>query len=387
MCPPMSDVLLSAASGALRWSVADVVIDPWPPGSLAGRVRGGIRRFASMPGYFSERRWEQGRKRRMNRKSPETACAEPVVTCDELGYYLGPLHRHFGHAVVESSTRLWFYRQARNLAAPGEHLPVVMLPPAAGPDHLQSFAARDLADWQRSLLELYGVPLEALRFVRDPVRYRRLIVPAQAWLWGERPTRKTASAASPPRALHPLPAGVADGQRSTARRVYLVRGPELFWRGAVAGESVIREFFRAHGYRLLDPVSLALPDQLEVVHGASHVFGVQGSAFHLFNLAGADEVQVGCLGRLGVEASRRFAHSLEPFVGRFLLQPPDGADPSPDPAKTATKFRLALHQDVDRLLAFLTAFDPGLQPDRFDRQAYLRAVNADRARFGVGVPA
>ncbi|MGB5133622.1 MAG: glycosyltransferase 61 family protein [Prochlorococcaceae cyanobacterium] len=383
----MSDVLLSAASGALRWSVADVVIDPWPAGSLAGPAPGGIRRFASMPGYFSERRCEQGRKRRMNRKAPETACAEPVVTCDELAYYLGPLHRHFGHAVVESSTRLWFYRQARHLSAPGEHLPVVMLPPAAGPDQLQSFVARDLADWQRSLLELYGVSPEALHFVRDPVRYRRLIVPAQAWLWGERPTRKTAAAASPPRALHPLPAGAPYGQTSTAQRVYLVRGPELFWRGAVAGESVIREFFKAHGYRLLDPVSLPLPGQLAAVRGASHVFGVQGSALHLFNLAGHDEVQVGCLGRLGVEASRRFAHSLEPFVGRFLLQPPDGADPPADPARSATKFRLALHQDVARLLAFLTAFDPGLQPDRFDRQAYLQAVSADRQRFRQGAAA
>lgn len=383
----MSDVLLSAASGGMRWSVADVVIDPWPPGSFAGRVRGGIRRFASMPGYFCERRYEQGRKRRMNRKSPVTDGAEPETACDELVYYLGPLHRHFGHAVVESSTRLWFYRQARHLSCRAEHLPVLILPPAASPEHLQTFEAHDLADWQRSLLELYGAPAEALRFVRRPARYRRLIVPAQAWLWGERPTRKIAAAATSTRASDPLPAGGPGGQPITARGVYLVRGPELFWRGAVAGESVIREFFRAHGYRLLDPVSLPLADQLSALRGASHVFGVQGSAFHLFNLAGLDQAQVGCLGRLGVEASRRFAHSLEPFVGRFQLKPPDGADPSADPARSATKFRLALHQDVPRLLAFLTAFDPGLEPDRFDRQAYLRAVDADRARFRQGAPA
>lgn len=382
--PQVSKVLLSASSQGLRWSVADVVIDPWPPGSLAGRVRGGIRRDESIPGYFSERRFEQGKKKRMNRSVSLVNSPEPVEISDRLAYYLGPLHRHFGHAVVESSTRLWFYWQARHLAGEVGHLPLVMLPPAETQEHLESFEATDLAEWQQTLLQLYGVPLDAVHFVRAPVRFKRLIVPTQAWLWGQKPTRQTAAVASPPTFSNLSPDSGIGALPLEAERLYLVRGPELFWRGAVAGEMVIREFFRAHGYVLLDPLTLPLAEQLLALRRASHVFGIQGSAFHLFNLAGNSKIQVGILGRLGVEASRRFADSLEPFVSRFLLQSPDGADPSSDPAKSSTKFRLAFHRNVDRLLAFLTTFDPDLDPSRFDHQAYHREVEADRERFRHG---
>jgi hypothetical protein len=335
-----------------------------------------------MPGYFSERRCKEGRKRSMNRRHAPPQAAEPTEVCDELAYYLGPLHRHFGHAVVESSTRLWFYPQARCLAPQGR-LPLVVMPPADTPEHLRRFEVGDLADWQRALLELYGVAPEAVRFVRAPVHYRRLIVPAQAWLWGGKPTRRAAVASSPPRP-HRAGDDRQDAQQGAAGRVYLVRGPELFWRGAVAGEGVVREFFRAHGYVLFDPLSVPLAQQVAVLHRASHVFGVQGSAFHLFNLAGNTTVSVGCLGRLGVHASRSFSGSLEPFVGRFLMQSPDGADASPDPSRSATKYRLALHQDVKRLLSFLISFDPDLRVDRFDQRAYGLAIAADRERFRLG---
>ena len=335
-----------------------------------------------MPAYFSERSCRQGRKRTMNRRHPPVHAAEPTEVCEDLAYYLGPLHRHFGHAVVESSTRLWFYPQARCLAAQGR-LPLVVMPPADTPEHLRRFEVGDLADWQRALLELYGVAPEAVRFVRAPVRYRRLIVPAQAWLWGGRPARRAAAASSPP---SPLRSGdeLQDARRGATGRIYLVRGPELFWRGAVAGEQVVREFFRAHGYLLFDPLSVPLARQVAVLQRASHVFGVQGSGFHLFNLAGNTTVSVGCLGRLGAKASRSFSGSLEPFVGSFLLQSPDSADASQDPSRSATKYRLALHLDVSRLLSFLTTFDPDLRVDRFDQRAYALAIAADRKRYRRG---
>jgi hypothetical protein len=372
----MAEVLRSSRRHGLRWSLADVVIDPWRPGSAAGVVRGGIRGFASMPGYFHERRLEQGRKRTMNRKPPPGFRGSPVERWDQLAYYLGPLHRHFGHAIVESATRLWFYQEARSLLAHGASLPLVLMPPADGPEHLRHYEAGDLSDWQRSLLDLYGVPIQDLRFVRTPLRCRRLIVPEQAWLWGGRPTTEAAAAYVP---MQP-PAGSQERQE----RIWLVRGQEYFQRGAVAGVRVIRDFFGAHGYRLLDPVTLGLPEQVALMRGASHVFGVQGSAFHLFNLAGNSSVRAGCLGRVGTLASRGFVNSVEPFVGALLLKRPDGSDPSPDPARSATKFRLALHRDVPRLLEFLTRFDPDLQPGRFDVQAYSRAVEADREAFGHG---
>jgi hypothetical protein len=121
-----------------------------------------------------------------------------------------------------------------------------------------------------------------------------------------------------------------------------------------------------------------------VLRGASHVFGVQGSAFHLLNLAGNSAVRVGCLGRLGAMATRGFVNSLEPCVGVLLLRRPDGAVTPSDPGVKGTKSRLALHHDLPGLLEFLTRFDPDLKPDRFNAATYAQAVAADTDTFLAG---
>lgn len=371
----MAKVLLRSKASGLRWGLADVVVDPWRPGSQSGHVHGGIRNFSAIPPYFRERRVQRGVELVMNRDLPPADLRSPVREYCDLAYYLGPLHRHFGHAVVESAPRLWFYQRASFLAA-GRPLPLVILPPADTARHLRRYEVGDLEFWQKSLLDLYGVSLRDLRFVRDVVRFRRLIVPEPAWLWGGRALPKHAAVLRRAATWPPL------RRAGGGVRLYLVRGEEYFCQGAVAGERVVREFFRANGYRIVDPLALSLRDQVEVVSEAGHVFGVQGSAFHLLNLAGNDEVRVGCLGRMGVQVTRSFVNSIEPFVGDLRLLRPDGAECCSESSRGGTTGRLALHRDVPRLLEFMKAFDPLLDVEHFDGQAFLREVEADRRRFG-----
>ncbi len=170
---------------------------------------------------------------------------------------------HFGHVVTEVVARLWGWERARAVDPGVKALTALN-------------KGRELAGWERSLFAAAGIGDDDLVFTRSPVRVERLITARPAF--------------SHPDYVHPLvqetwtrmgDALAAQATLDTTQdRVFLTRAP-----GALRdchNREEVEAVFAAHGFEVLRPETLPLPDQVALLRRARVVAGFAGS--QLFTL-------------------------------------------------------------------------------------------------------
>jgi capsular polysaccharide biosynthesis protein len=172
----------------------------------------------------------------------------------DCALYAGFLYDHYGHFLLESLARLW--------------------PPALGVDVPVVWIAgwtETFAPWMTDMLDMLGVVPDR-RIVTSSsgaLEVGELIVPDPGFEFGS--------------FMHPWLA------RRLARRRTCVRGRETHvWlsRAALVPNSGLDEELeveaemRERGWIILRPEEHSLREQVEILAGAIHVAGVEGSAFH-----------------------------------------------------------------------------------------------------------
>ncbi len=75
--------------------------------------------------------------------------------------------------------------------------------------------------------------------------------------------------------------------RGSHRLLYLSRSKlDATRRGLLDGQELaVEDIFRAHGFEVVHPQLLSLPEQIRIVRGATHVAGCVGSQMHLMAFA------------------------------------------------------------------------------------------------------
>lgn len=198
--------------------------------------------------------------------------------------YVGHWHNHFGHFFLETLTNLWPEPDQTRLTGLVAHRRFRgKLPRAGRPDLAKAIS---LETWKEELLDLAGYGgLEHVVVNTGPTHVERLLVPSQpvvlkCWaspaavaLW-----RRVAGRVDPGpdervflsrRLFH-------ESKKGNARRVRVSRD----W------EDQLERLFAGHGFRIVHPETLRLPEQLAVVRGAAVLAGSSGSALHLSAFAG-----------------------------------------------------------------------------------------------------
>ena len=186
---------------------------------------------------------------------PSTARTDPrsVVFAGHLSY-------HFGHFILESLSRLWY-------ASQHPEQPIVW---ACRPEPLPPA----WHGWQRQILDVLGLRNEVL-LLTEPTRFRFVDVPQPGYRVKDFFSRQHADflAAYPARARDP------------DLRIWLSRsGTSSEYRSLHADR--LEQQLAEHGWTILQPETLPISDQLELLATAGRVAGEQGSAFHLLVLLG-----------------------------------------------------------------------------------------------------
>ena len=184
----------------------------------------------------------------------------PARSDDREVVFAGHLPGHFGHFILEGLSRLWFARRRPDMA-------VAWACPAGEP-------TPGYTTWQQQILEVVGITNEA-RFVTQPTRFARVHVPQAGYRVKDFCADQQAAflAAYPARARHP------------DLRLWLSRSGL-----ASAYESLhaarLEQELADNGWTVVQPERLPIREQLELLAGAVHVAGEEGSAFHLLALLG-----------------------------------------------------------------------------------------------------
>lgn len=175
----------------------------------------------------------------------------PVVFAGHLSY-------HFGHFILESLSRLWF-------AAKHPERPIVW---ACRPEPVSP----TWHGWQRQVLNVLGLRNEVL-LLTEPTRFRSVDIPEPGY------RVKDFFSGQHARFLATYPARLRDPDL----RVWLSRsGSESEYRSLHAAR--LEEQLTEHGWTIVQPETLPISEQLELLATAGRVAGEQGSAFHLVML-------------------------------------------------------------------------------------------------------
>jgi hypothetical protein len=217
------------------------------PASLAGRTQGRL-------GHPFLASW-----------APGFVTPPPGDDFEELPgawFYLDNLKQgHFGHAMTEQLSMTWGWAPA--VRAHPELGALVCGKPGS-----------TLADWELHLLESAGIPRDRVRLVTRPVRVETLLTATAMY--------------SRPDYIHPEIVATYDTVGSTLAgqssdrdwpaRVFLTRQPGK--RGC-DNATEVEDLHRAHGFEVVRPETLPLPDQARMVREAEVISGFAGSGmFH-----------------------------------------------------------------------------------------------------------
>ncbi len=177
---------------------------------------------------------------------------QPKIEYDEREViYGGLIFEHFGHFLIESTGRLWYYLQN------GKNHPVAFVAPGKVKKFVYEF------------LELIGLKKENIIIIKKPVRFKKIIVPQSSFAIRNYFTKEFI-----------LPYQNNKAPANSIKRIYLTRtkfknGPKTF------GEEILEKAFADNGYKIIAPELLSLKEQIAYIKGAESIAGIMGTATHL----------------------------------------------------------------------------------------------------------
>lgn len=186
---------------------------------------------------------------------------ENPVYKDEKIVYCGYLFKHWGHFLVESVTRLWYFL---------ENDPSV--------DKFVFFVDEDeertVKGNYREFFELLGI-WDKLEFVNTPTAYREVIVPERAFACMEYYSPKYIE-------LFDVIADhvIADPSWPRPDKLYFTRSQFSSGTGFEFGLDSLDHFFSKNGYTVLAPETLSLSQMIYYIRNASEVASISGTLPH-----------------------------------------------------------------------------------------------------------
>lgn len=223
--------------------------------------------------------------------------AEIAETLSGRWLWGGVLWVHFGHFLVESTSRLWGLEY---LDKPVDGIVFIPKRPKVG-DTLHGF--------QKDFIHMMspGLPIHV---ATAPTAVEDLVVPGQGFGLGQIAfgTQKFRDAAHRAFARDVKPEG--------PEKLYISRSALGLGKGGLLGEEHLEDLLRAEGYDIFHPEQHDMQTQIARYKAAKKVIAADGSALHLFAMVGTAEQPVAMILRRTSGANTHLTNNLASFCGR-----------------------------------------------------------------------
>lgn len=208
----------------------------------------------------------------------------------------GVLWAHFGHFLVESTSRLWALAE---LDRPVDGILFIPKRPAVG-EMVRGFQTDFIG------LMAPGLPI---RVAAEPMQVEELVVPGQGFGLGKitSGTRKFRDAIHAQFACDVKPEG--------PEKIYISRSKLGLGKGGLLGEEQLEERLQAEGYEIFHPQEHDIATQLARYKAAKRVIAADGSALHLFAMVGRPDQPVAMILRRQSSANNLLAQNVASFCG------------------------------------------------------------------------
>lgn len=181
---------------------------------------------------------------------------ENMPYVDEDVLYFGNVYPAFGHFLLEHMNRAWGW-----LRDEYRHCKVVLV---------NNKQIKDVPGYMFDLIEILGVKRENIIVLNDSTKFRRVVIPQQAFNIPIMSSIEFGEAFS----------AMADNAHGpTYDKVYLSRN-KLNMRRTL-GEAQIQKIFEKNGFKIIYPETLPLEQQIAAVKNCRMLAGCAGTAMHL----------------------------------------------------------------------------------------------------------
>ncbi|MGV3549489.1 glycosyltransferase 61 family protein [Rhizobium sp.] len=187
------------------------------------------------------------------------------------GIYGGSAFNHFGHFIVESIGRLWAVNREEFA-----HLPIFFHAPWGAPD-LEAETSTI-----KSMLQLLSIDVARVRFIKRPLRFKRIVIPEQLYGFHCIAEPKIEFIDFLRGAQAKIEAAIS--QRDDRFENVLVsrsRWQDKFpKKGMVLGLAEFDAFMAGEGWKVIQPEEHSFLEQLSIYASAKRLVFVEGSAQH-----------------------------------------------------------------------------------------------------------
>nr|WP_275982288.1 glycosyltransferase 61 family protein [Frigidibacter sp. ROC022] len=210
--------------------------------------------------------------------------------------WCGQLWAHFGHFLCESMARIWGLAEAGRLDG------LIFI--AKRPGRIER-----LKGWQKEFLDLLGIDLPVI-VVSAPTEVAELVVPGQGFGLGR------IDRATPEFRAFFHDRFCRDVAAEGPKKLYLSRSALGGLEGSVILEERLEARLSAAGYEIFHPQKHTVAEQVAHYRAATHVLGLDGSAFHMFGFVARADQKAAVILRRNSTVPNGLVHQIEAFSGR-----------------------------------------------------------------------
>ncbi len=208
----------------------------------------------------------------------------------------GVLWKHFGHFLVESSSRLWALDHL------SEDIDGILFIPKRARN------GGEVAAHQSDFLKLMGFDKPVIS-LDAPTRVERLVVPGQGFGLGSLISGTEFFREAIDQRF------ARDVQAEGTEKLYISRSKLPAGRGNLIGEDALEKALAAEGYKIFHPEKHDLRAQIAAYKAARQIIAAEGSALHLLAMVARPAQQVAIVVRRPSSATRGLEQHLHSFAG------------------------------------------------------------------------
>lgn len=275
--------------------------------------------------------------------------------------FLGNLHHHFGHVLLERMTRAWALLDGRY-----KNMKCAVL---------YSRAADPLPEYYLEFLAALGLRRDDIIVVRRPTRFKNVYVPEIS----KSPDYTTDAFADTFDAI-------ADAVVSTKiyDKVYVSRSALKTRR--TFGEAAVQSIFERNGFHIIYPETMPIREQIAIVKNCRMLAGCAGTALHLalFMKPGGTVVQIKRNSMNDDNAGEQFLVNMTKGLNSVYIW----ASSEDRPTRHFSQVPQIIHVG-EYMQKFFDDFgfeysDADIAPDAAEHAAYINALRQYRAQNGAG---
>lgn len=183
-----------------------------------------------------------------------------VKVVDEKVVYGGLITNHWGHFLIDFSTRLWYMLECN------ENLKIAFV--------VKEGQKIQLIPSIKRFLQLLDINEERILFINTPTKFSSIIVPQCSYVTNGYYTDQFL------KVFDTVVSRIKEKNQEKNAKIYFTRSGWYKSKGSEVGEDLLVDLFKKNGFKIVSPENCTLDEQISLIRSSDVVAGIEGTIPH-----------------------------------------------------------------------------------------------------------